>query len=122
MSQDITEDLEKRGISADFFFDQYVNMKRYSRNLDSIMLSSNKAEENKNELFSIIRNEETTLAKEVTLRNYGIIDHNNINQDEATSFDQIPNAMKYMQFLLSRRYPTKNDLNTKSEQPKNTNY
>lgn len=122
MNQNIVEDLEKRGISVDFFLDQYANMKRYSRNLDSIMLSSDKMEKTKNDILSIIQNEETEFSENVNLRNYGIIEPNSISKDEALSFDQLPNAMKYMQFLLTKRYPTKKDHNNKPGHVNSTEY
>lgn len=122
MNQNTVEDLERRGISVEFFLDQYTNMKRYSKNLDSIMLSSDKTVNDKDDILLIIQNEETKFSEEVNLRNYGIIEPSNVSKDEASSFDQLPSAMKYMQFLLSKRYPTKKGPNTKSRQANSKEY
>ncbi|KAG0683400.1 hypothetical protein C6P40_004062 [Pichia californica] len=109
MDPQIIMEMQQRGISEKFCLQGSQNLKQYANMLQDIVAASDRNISERNELLKIIKNEANVCFEKSISKSHGLIEPGNMSKEEIIAFDQIASAMKYIDFKLLKRHPSKTD-------------
>lgn len=105
----LVKEMLARNISKKLFLEAVDNTEQLARSLAILRTEINREVEERNEIIAAIENEEAKYHYMMKSKHAGVIEPGYLTQEEMIAFDQIPNAMQYMGFMISRRHASKAD-------------